>query len=888
MSEQSAAKSAQTPMMAQYLELKSQYENCLLFYRMGDFYELFFDDAVTAARILDIALTKRGTDHNGNPIPMCGVPFHAYESYLNRLVLAGKHVAICEQMESPEEAKKRGYKSVVKRDVVRVVTPGTLTEDTLLQGNQNNFLMMVYPVDHECTTLTCATADISTGDFYTHKVTAAELADIIEKYDPSEIVVPDSLLRKPLGESLWQRHKTKLSPLPNGRFDHENATVRLRSHYGVKTLSSYGLTDKALIIAAGTLLDYVNTTQKGKVPHLKPPRLSTTSDYLEIDAATRKSLELSLTLSGTKEGSLFHTLNTCSTAGGSRLLYYWLNSPLVSPKELERRQDCVAFFVENTELRKTTHEILSQFPDIERTLARISVQRAGPRDLLTLRAALAHGREVIAKLKTTPHPALIADLLKEVCDFSKLEALLTQALKQEVPILSRDGGFVSPGYDPALDELRELRDHGKSQLNELQEHYKQHTGISSLKIKHNNILGYFIEIPANHASKLNPSQFIHRQTMANAMRYNTEELSELQTKLINASHEALTKELEIFEFLCEQVMAQINPLSILGRTIAHVDVWQTFAEQAHVNNYCRPKITSGPELEIKNGRHPIVERHKENLENNHFEPNSISQSSESNLWLITGPNMAGKSTFLRQCALHIIMAQMGAFIPAEEATIGVVDRLFSRVGASDDLARGHSTFFVEMLETATILNNATDRSFVILDEVGRGTSTQDGLAIAWAVTEYIHHHKKCRTLFATHYHELVSLAKHLPRLTNHTIKVSEQDGEVVFLHKVIPGAANRSYGVHVAKLAGLPKTVVSRAEQVLKQLEENSTASSNKKMPLFELVPPANQTVETPAISTSLEKVGVELAQLEVDNLTPRSAQTILYRLKDLLNDSIK
>lgn len=888
MTTQSAAQPTQTPMMAQYLALKAQYKGCLLFYRMGDFYELFFDDAITAAKILDIALTKRGTDAQGNPIPMCGVPFHAYESYLNRLVLSGLHVAICEQMESPDEAKKRGYKSVVKRDVVRVITPGTLTEDTLLQGQYNNFLMTIFPADRTNTRFGCAAADISTGDFYVHSCTETGLMDVIQRYDPSEIVVPEALTKTDLGHALWNQFRTKISPLPAGRFDQENASLHLRTHFGVKTLSAFGLNTKELLTAAGTLLDYVNTTQKGKVPHLKPPHLAAQSDTLAIDAATRKSLELTRTQTGQKEGTLFSTLNECATAGGTRLLYHWLSNPLVDKKHLEERLNCVSYFLADAELRHAIKATLVQIPDIERILARISVQRAGPRDLLALKSALMHSREVVNTLNATELPELIHDLLREICDFQSLEKLLATALQSEVPMLARDGGFVADGYDAPLDEYRKLRDDGKSTLETLSEQYRTETGVNSLKIKHNNILGYFIEITANHAPKLAADTFIHRQTMANAMRFTTEPLSVLQTKLLNASHEALARELFLFEHLCQEITAQITPLSKLGRVLAHVDVWQMFADQAHRHHYCRPTITTDNRLDIVDGRHPVVERHVATLENGHFEPNTLTQNAESNLWLITGPNMAGKSTFLRQCALHIIMAQMGAFIPAASAVVGIVDRLFSRVGASDDLARGHSTFFVEMLETATILNHATDRSFVILDEVGRGTSTQDGLAIAWAVTEYIHHHKKCRTLFATHYHELVTLSLHLPRLTNHTIKVSEQDGDIVFLHRVIQGAASRSYGVHVAKLAGLPQTVVSRAEQVLIQLESQDFISTNKRMPLFDVVnqpPPCSQPISAAPLpqDPSIATIREILDATTPDDLSPREAHDLIYRLKETL-----
>lgn len=874
-------------MMVQYLALKKQHPDCLMFYRMGDFYELFFDDAVTASKILDITLTRRGTASDGDPIPMCGVPFHAYENYLNRLVSKGYHVAICEQMESPEEAKKRGYKSIVTRDVVRVITPGTLTEDILLQGKYNNFLMVLVPSDRTCTSFGCASADISTGDFYLHTCSGDDIFDVIQKYTPSEIVVPESLLKAPLGEKLWQLYKKKLSPLPNSRFDHENAEMRLRGHYHVKSLHAYGLAQKELLLAAGSLLDYVTITQKGKAPHLKPPQRNDTSAYLSIDAATRKSLELTLTQDGHKEGTLFACLNTCVTAAGSRLLFHWINNPILDVEHLNKRLDCVAFLRTQGETRSRLIHENTAFPDLERALARISVQRAGPRDLLVLKQALIQARSALTVLKQHPIlPDLIADLIQEVCDFTHLEETLTKALVLEAPALAREGGIIHTGYDTNLDELRQLRDHGTERLGALQETYRQETGITTLKIKHNNLLGYFIEIPSAHQEKLDPTRFIHRQTMANAMRFTTEDLSNLQTLLLNASHEALAKELSLFQELCNMALEKIDSLLLVARTIAHLDVWSAFAEQSLTRTYCRPTLSNESILVISNGRHPVIEQHIETLENKHFEPNSVNHSVLSNLWLLTGPNMAGKSTFLRQCALHIIMAQMGSFIPAQSATIGVVDRLFSRVGASDNLARGHSTFFVEMLETATILNHATARSFVILDEVGRGTSTHDGLAIAWAVTEYIHHHKKCRTLFATHYHELVALSERLPRLTAHTVSVSEHKGEVLFLHKVIPGSANRSYGVHVAKLAGLPQTVLARAEQILSQLEKEQPLIQKGALPLFEIVtkqetPTHPSRQETPQNNTELEAIKNLLHQYAVDDLTPRKALEILYQLYD-------
>ena len=883
---------ASTPMMAQYIKIKREYQNYLLFYRMGDFYELFLDDAVEASKALDIALTKRGKVEGEN-IPMCGVPFHAYESYLAKLIRLGYKVAICEQTEDPKEAKKRGGKSVVKREVIRLVTAGTLTEEPLLDAKRNNFLLAAAEISGE---LGMAWVDISTGEFFTQKfvVSGSEesvFSAVLSRLQPVELVIADSHVRRPDLFSVLKNYKEQLSVWPDARFDSAAAKERLQKFFKVNTLASFGNFSRAEISAAGVLVDYVKTSQKIGMPLLLPPQKIDEGRIVEIDAATRRSLELTDSLSGDKAGTLLKSLDRTVTGSGGRLLASRVANPLKDIAEINRRLDMVEFFVGRRELCNDVRGLLKDTADIGRAVSRLCAGRGGPRDLLNIKNTLG----IIPKLRNLLHfstknqESILTEksdalnkTVTELGEHSALVAKLSDALSEkDLPLLSRDGGFIRSGYSPALDELKVLKDDSHKLIVELQDKYMQQTGISHLKIKYNNVIGYFIEIPAKHAAQIiEDKNFIFRQSVLNASRFTTVELTELEDKIRGAAEKALALELQLYDELVNSVKASSEDIIKTANAFAEIDVAAGLADLAVEYDYCRPIVDDSYAFEIKEGRHPVVEQflHRENA--GPFVSNDCCmEEAQSNLWLLTGPNMAGKSTYLRQNAIIAIMAQMGSFVPCSSARIGVIDKIFSRVGASDDLARGRSTFMVEMVETAGILNQAGERSFVILDEIGRGTATFDGLSIAWAVIEYLHEINRCRTLFATHYHELASLKGRLSRLSLHCMKTKEFNDEVVFLHEVTDGAADRSYGIHVAKLAGMPKSVIRRADQVLHNLEHQGKGLSVKditeELPLFASVLEKTKPEEKSPVAKALE-------QLNPDDLSPREALEKLYELKKM------
>ncbi|HEY3918518.1 MAG TPA: DNA mismatch repair protein MutS [Stellaceae bacterium] len=871
-----------TPAMAQYLELKRAHPDCLLFYRMGDFYELFFADAGCAAAALDIQLTKRGK-HDGEDIPMCGVPVHAAEAYLSRLIRQGFRVAVCEQMEDPAEAKKRGGKSPVRRAVVRIVTPGTLTEDALLDARRHNYLAALTDVSGD---LALAWLDLSTGDFATQAVDAAALGAALARIAPGELLLPERLLARPELFELWQAHKDRLTPQPNARFDSENGRKRLEAVYGVKDLAGFGAFGRAEIAAAGALVDYVELTQQGKLPALAAPRRLGSGEVMEIDAATRRNLELVESLTGDRNGSLLAAIDRTETGAGARLLADYLAAPLTDPLLIDARLDAVAFFVGAERLREAVRERLRLCADMARALARLGVGRGGPRDLAALRDTLAVGAALRALLRQadfTAPPPLVAKLERDLGEHAALVGRLTRALAAELPLLARDGGFIAPGYAADLDELVKLRDDSRRLVAGLQARYVAETGIASLKIRHNNVLGYHIDIGPNHAAKIGAG-FIHRQTLASSMRYSTVELGELESKIASAADRALALEMKLFDDLVAEALAQATEIARAASALAALDVAASLAELAVAERYARPKVDDGFAFAIRQGRHPVVERALQRAAGPSFVANDCDLQEKQRLWLLTGPNMAGKSTFLRQNAIIVILAQMGSFVPAEAAHIGVVDRLFSRVGAADDLARGRSTFMVEMVETAAILNQAGPRALVILDEIGRGTATYDGLSIAWASVEHLHDCNRCRALFATHYHELTALAAKLDHLACFTMRVKEWQGDVVFLHEVAPGAADRSYGIHVAKLAGLPAAVIARAEEVLATLEKGEQSGALARLaedlPLFAARRPA-AALEPPE-PAPLDRL---LAGLKPDELSPREALELIYQIKRLAQD---
>ncbi len=870
-------------MIAQYQACKAEHPDCLLFFRMGDFYELFFEDAQKAAPALDIALTKRGR-HQGDDIPMCGVPVHSAESYLERLIRHGFKVAICEQTEDPAAARKRGAKSLVERAVIRVVTPGTLTEDSLLEARRHNFLAALARSQQ---TLALAWLDISTGDFLTGPVEGGTLAAELARIGPGELLLPEGLLEIEALRPAWRDLGERLTPLPDREFDSLAGERRLKTSFGVAALDGFGAFSRAELGASGALLGYVELTQKGRLPHLAPPRRVAPGTHLLVDAATRRNLELLTNLSGERQGSLLAAIDRTATGAGGRLLAARLAAPLARAEPIRRRLDAVQALVEDPALRADLREALKGCPDLERALSRLSLGRGGPRDLLAIRTGLAAAGEIKQRLARSTSP--LAGSGQAIDAQTKLVARLEAALIPDPPFLARDGGFIAAGFQVELDRLRALRDQARRHIAALEARVQKETGIGSLKIRHNNLLGYYIEVTATHLAKV-PAHFVQRQSMANATRYSIAELAELESQIASARERALTLELELFEELCQTVLAEAEAIARTAQAIARLDVAAGLAELATEQRYVRPEIEEGDAFAVRAGRHPVVEQALA-AEAKPFIANDADLSGSSRLWLLTGPNMAGKSTFLRQNALIAVLAQIGSFVPAEHARIGVVDRLFSRVGAADDLARGRSTFMVEMVETAAILNQATEKSLVILDEIGRGTATFDGLSIAWAVVEHLHAVNRCRGLFATHFHELTALAAKLEHLVCRTMRVKEWQGDVIFLHEVAEGAADRSYGVHVARLAGLPAPVLARAEEVLHHLEQGEAKGAPARLaedlPLFAAAA-ARPRPQTRTASAAAEPSPLETA-LEAanpDQLTPREALELIYRLKSLLDDA--
>lgn len=870
---------AVTPMMAQYLELKSGYQDALLFYRMGDFYELFFDDAVAAAAALDIALTKRGK-HNGTDIPMCGVPVHAAEGYLLTLIRKGFRVAVCEQMESPAEAKKRGYKAVVKRDVVRLVTPGTLTEDSLLDARRHNYLAAYSDVRGDGA---LAWVDISTGAFHVISCARVSLGPELARLAPKELVILDGEdadyadLVTDLGISL--------SSLGGAAFDSTAGEKRLKSLFKVDALDAFGAFSRAHVSAMSAITEYLNITQKGNLPLLRPPVVEGQASSMQIDTATRRSLELTQAMSGGRAGSLLASIDQTSTAGGARLLERRLSSPACNVEQITERQASIRYFVERPNLINEIRDTLGQVHDLERALSRLALERGGPRDMAAIRNTLAQATKLHEQL-VEELPQQLGDAKTSLTGHDKLLDLLDDALVADPPLLARDGGFIAPGYNQDLDDARTLRDEGRGVIAAMQADFITKTGINTLKIKHNNVLGYFIETTATHAEKMMApplsDTFIHRQTTANQVRFTTVELSEIETRILNAGGRALEIEKRLYSSLTQSILDVSGPLGTLARAISVIDLTQGLAKLAITENWCAPKLDNSRAFSIISGRHPVVEAALQKA-GDPFVANDCDLSDD-NIWLLTGPNMAGKSTFLRQNALIAILAQMGSYVPATSAHIGVVSQIFSRVGASDDLARGRSTFMVEMVETAAILNQADDKALVILDEIGRGTATYDGLSIAWATLEHLHDVNQCRALFATHYHEMSALSEKLDGVENATVSVKEWEGEVIFLHEVKKGTADRSYGVQVARLAGLPPLVIERAKVVLDALEKGEKTGGNQKaviddLPLFSATP-------SPAIEhqTTSNKVEERLKEILPDELSPKDALNLIYDLREMLD----
>jgi DNA mismatch repair protein MutS len=851
-------------MMAQYRRLKDEAGDALLFYRMGDFFELFFDDAKAASACLDIALTKRGSD-SGEPIPMCGVPVHSAEAYLARLIKGGHRVAIAEQIESPTEARKaRGSKALVERAIVRLVTPGTLTEETLLESAAANWLASI---GHAGDEWAIAAADISTGRFELIACGPGELASELARLAPAETIAETSVagIRTSAGK---------------GGFDSLAGERALKSRFGLATLDGLGSPSRAELAAAGGLRAYLDATQKKCGSLLDAPRRVARSSHMAIDAATRDSLELTRSAGGGITGSLLAEIDRCQTAGGRRQLAADLAAPLTDKAAIELRLALVQWLHDNGLRRERVRTALRAMPDVARALARIAADRGSPRDLAQLRdglgAAAALRDELVAE---SEQPEMLRSLLPRLGGHAVLIDRLRSALVESPPIDVSKGGYIAEGYDAALDALREASSNGRRAIAALEARYRDSTGIASLKIRHNAVLGYHVEVSAKHADTLMSadSGFTHRQTLAGVVRFNSPELHEEAGRLVEAGGHALAAEAAHAAELGRLAIAAASQITTTAEAIARIDVAASHAARAAEGGWTLPVLTGEPCLEVAGGRHPVVEAALSQT-GERFVANDCSLGAADRLWLITGPNMGGKSTFLRQAALLAVLAQSGSFVPASAAKIGIVDRLFSRVGASDNLARGRSTFMVEMVETAAILAQATDRSLVILDEIGRGTSTYDGLAIAWAVVEAMHAQLRCRTLFATHYHELTRLAGRLDCLSLHHVRAREWKGDLVLLHEVADGAADRSYGIAVAKLAGLPPAVVARAKAVLAKLEAGRDATGGIAAGLDDL-PLFAAAAEPEPVPDPL---AAALDAIEPDALSPRAALEELYRLKRL------
>ena len=895
-----------TPSMAQYLEIKAANPDSLLWYRMGDFYELFFKDAVVAAQVLGIVLTKRGK-HLGEDIPMCGVPVHRADEYLQRLIKAGYHVAVCEQLEDPTAARKRGSKAVVRRDVVRIVTPGTITEETLLDAKARNYLTALFLVPrsahNEIADIALASLDISTGEFEVGALSVADLAGELQRLAPSEVISAEAAFADAHIRQWIEMTGAAATPVAAATFDSLSGERLLKARLGVADLAAFGEFSRPELAAIGALLKYVELTQIGRQPLVRPPRKAGPSSVLMIDPATRASLEIVRSSSGARQGSLLGAVDRTVTGPGARELATRLASPLRDARAISTRLDAVGYLVEREDLREEVRQALRRAPDIARAASRLALQRGGPRDLAAVRDGLSVAAECAGLLSADARMGLPVELAEIVARLGgvpvSLGQVLAEALIDEPPPLKRDGGFVRQGYRPALDEARRLRDDSRKVMASLEARYVTTTGIRSLKVRHNNLLGYYIEVTAVNAKPLLlpplADTFRHRQTMANAVRFTTSELAETEGKIASAAERALAIEQDVFSELARAVSDEEQALARVAAALAELDHYAGLAELAFAEGYVRPVVSGSSEFEIRGGRHPVVEQALRQAKGGPFIENDcvlgraapaqadLEQEADGRIWLVTGPNMAGKSTFLRQNALITLLAQMGSYVPARSAHIGIVDRLFSRVGASDELASGRSTFMVEMVETAGILNQATDRSLVILDEIGRGTATFDGLSIAWAAVEYLHEVNKCRTLFATHYHELTALAGRLACVANVTIEVKEWHDDIVFLHKVRPGAADRSYGIQVAKLAGLPATAVRRAREILERLEKSGRRAAGQgdaldDLPLFAAIRPKSDH-SAHAGPSPVEKA---LDGLNPDELSPRAALEALYRIKEL------
>ena len=861
-----------TPMMEQYLTIKNKHKDALLFYRMGDFYELFFEDAIAASKALDITLTKRGKT-NGMDIPMCGVPFHSADNYLPKLIKKGFNVAVCEQTETIEEAKSNLKKGPLKREVVRIISPGTLTEDNLLDRNANNFLGAISDVNGS---ISISWVDVSTGCFKSRNLQKENnqkqlLTNLLLRMNFSEILVSDAMELNIISEEWHSIIKKQSSSL----FHYSSCLQQICSYFSIMSLEGIGKFSDGEVIAAGVLLSYLKLTQCGKLPILSMIKNESENNFLEIDYFTQKSLEILSNLSGETNGSLITSLDETKTAGGARLLKQRITEPFYKVVEIEKRYNLINWFLNNDIDIFKLQNNLENIPDIERSLSRISLLRGSPKDLSILCNGLLNVKqiyEIIISFKDRLNQAsLLNNIFNQISvDYSLFEDI-KNSLKKDLPLSTKEGGFIRDGYDDNLDKLRNLRNNELEEITKLQNKYSDLTNVNSLKIKYNRMLGYHIEVRAVHDKALRDKDiFIHRQTTAQTSRFTTIELNEAENQLINSYDKSISIEMDIFKNFTNQIINEGKKILDIASAISELDIGIMVVKQSKDRDYVCPKILENKTLEIIEGRHPVVETQMK-LSENSFISNDCILNKDDFLWLITGPNMAGKSTYLRQNALIVIMAQAGLFVPAKEANIGVFDKIFSRVGASDDLAKGQSTFMIEMIETSLILNTASEKSLVILDEIGRGTATFDGLAIAWSVLDYLHNKIKPRTLFATHYHELTSLKEDLNHLSCHKMSIKEWNNSIIFMHKIIEGEADKSYGIHVAQLAGLPFEVIKKATQLLSKLENNKDNSYLKK---------SDNLDDNYSNINESQSFFKEFDNINVDNISPREALDILYKLK--------
>lgn len=850
-----------TPMMQQYLSSKAQHKDCLLFFRMGDFYELFYDDAVLAAPLLGVALTRRGKS-DGQDIPMCGVPHHSVDLYIKKLIKIGHKVALCDQLESPEEARKRGGASaVVKRDVVRIITPGTLTEENLLESKASNYLASVVLTKEEAA---IAYIDASTLDFYILPTTQKALANDLVRINPAELLVSDEFLVNPDFKDSLEEFRSRFVVFANYFFDEKKCTRKLQENFNLQTIEGIGNFSQAQLSASGALIEYLCLTQKLNTVTLHFPKLLNSADYVVIDRSTIRNLEVfdSITERGK---SLFQVIDYTITNAGGRMLRNFLAFPSRCIKKINARQHLTSIFIENAQLRESVEGALKQMPDTERATARIAFGRGAPRDLYSIRQALESASKISQAMNAVPNSALNALASKLLKASSVLELLNSTLIRYDIYL--NYGDYILRGTDRDLDLLYNYRDNSKDILDNLKEEYIHKTGIQNIKLEFNNLLGYYLEVTKSQAPKIQSDEFIHRQTMVNGVRYVTEKLKEVEAKLLNTKSQIADIEAKIFNEVGKNILSNRTNISVVAQTCALVDVIHSFAKLALEKKYSMPVLDESCDIEIKDGRHPVVEC-SELKGSDEFIANDCNLKEQQKLWLITGPNMSGKSTFLRQNALIVLLAHIGSFVPAYSARIGIVDRIFSRIGAEDDLSRGRSTFLVEMVETASILNQGTEKSLIILDEVGRGTSTYDGIAIAWSCLEYIHDNIRARTLFSTHYHELVELSANLQNLKCFTVSIKEWNDKVIFMHKLVRGVANKSYGINVAAIAGLPKVVVARAKEVLQALHAKEAALPTLKEEEPNLKPEILQQQKNP------------LDGINPDNLSPKEALDLLYKLK--------